>query len=762
MSFSFDGYQEYQKNTKENQGYVVDPVTNDVLTTPLGFKDRVLVGYGDTVEEKAAIFYSLYPDGDFTTINGKLAFRKTSEDSYSVVDKPFLQSLNDPKEFMTDIVEAISESPEIVVSTAIALGTKNPSSIAKTLALFGLSGSGTEITNQAIQEVFGIQKETAMEAYVQRPLVTGFIEAGGGAVGHLVQRLTNAFKGGGLAKVSPEARIGQQSAKDIGIYDDLTVGQLVTSPFIRKLQGQVEGTTGSISDAVSAQRRQINAYMKNINPTNYDDLVNKVTKIEQKAMGDAIKLMQRGEFVSTQKAGNEILKAISQYENASQVKVGSAYAAAKSILKGDDILYDISNLKSQAAKLKQGVQAVNEKGKDINVKPLETELLKVVNEILSIPDANYNFQILNAFRERIYPLTIAREGDYSKYTQTQAKSLRSAVVNTLEDVQSTDKKFLKAWQNANKLARKRFNTLDELMFFNSIGKDTPEIIAQRLFQLDSPTLINKAKKAFYYKTSKPYLGSGGEAGIKTRADWARVQDAFIAEFLDNSNNLGYIKNTSQQSIKAILEGKSKNFIKAVNNIYKIQKNNLTKISDAKFAQPFIDQVLSNPQAGQLVQNAVKQFDQTTMTKFRAGLIDNIFANSTSTAQTGASAGINVVDPARYSKVLSNYERKGLLDILDPSEIKMLKNIENVLPFVNSAADVGASLESAAIVAQAKEFKGSAIKSLLINIGIGRILTSKKGKDFIVGHKNMDISQATNAAFAILANEAAKITNLKED
>jgi hypothetical protein len=601
-----------------------------------------------------------------------------------------------------------------------------------------------------------------MEAYVQRPLITGLIEAGGGGVGHFVQRLINAFKGGGLAKVSPEARIGQQSAKDIGIYDDLTVGQLVTSPFIRKLQGQVEGTTGSIGDAVAAQRRQIDAYMKEINPTNYDDLVTKVAKIENKAVGDAIKLMQRGEFVSTQKAGNEILKAIGQYENASQVKVGSAYAAAKSLLGGDDILYDINNLKSVAAKLKQGVQAVNSKGEDINVKPLETELLKVVNEILEIPDANYNFQILNAFRERAYPLTIAREGDYSKLAQAQAVSLRSAIVNTLENVQSTDKKFLNAWQNANKLARQRFNTLDELMFFNSIGKDSPEIIAQRLFQLDSPTLINKAKKAFYYKTSKPYLGSGGQAGIKTRADWARVQDAFIAEFLDNSNNLGYIKNTSQQSIQAILEGKSKNFLQAVNNIYKIQKNNLTQVSDAKFAQPFIDQVLSNKQAGQLVQNAVKQFDKNTLNKFRAGVIDNIFANSTSTAQTGASAGINVVDPARYSNVLKDYERQGILNVLDPSEVKMLKDINNVLPFVNSAADVGASLESASIVAQAKELKGSAIKSLLINAGIGKILTSDRGKKFIVGHKNMDVSQAYNAVFAILANEAAKATNLKED
>ena len=759
---SFDGYLDYKKNTQLGQGYVQDPATGDVLTTPLGFKDRVAVGYGDTVEEKASIFNSLYPDGDFTTINGKLAFRKTSEDSYSVVDKPFLQSLNDPKEFMTDIVEAISESPEIVTSTAIALATKNPTNIAQTLALFGLSGSGTEIANQAIQEVFGIQKETPMEAYVQRPLITGLIEAGGGGVGHFVQRLINAFKGGGLAKVSPEARIGQQSAKDIGIYNDLTVGQLVTSPFIRKLQGQVEGTTGSIGDAVAAQRRQINAYMKEINPTNYDDLVTKVAKIENKAVGDAIKLMQRGEFVSTQKAGNEILKAIGQYENASQVKVGSAYAAAKSLLGGDDIVYDIDNLKSVAAKLKQGVQAVNAKGEDINVKPLETELLKVVNEILEIPDANYNFQILNAFRERAYPLTIAREGDYSKLAQAQAVSLRSAIVNTLENVQSTDKKFLNAWQNANKLARQRFNTLDELMFFNSIGKDSPEIIAQRLFQLDSPTLINKAKKAFYYKTSKPYLGSGGQAGIKTRADWARVQDAFIAEFLDNSNNLGYIKNTSQQSIQAILEGKSKNFLQAVNNIYKIQKNNLTQVSDAKFAQPFIDLVLSNKQAGQLVQNAVKQFDKNTLNKFRAGVIDNIFANSTSTAQTGASAGINVVEPARYSNVLKDYERQGLLNVLDPSEVKMLKDINNVLPFVNSAADVGASLESASIVAQAKELKGSAIKSLLINAGIGKILTSDRGKKFIVGHKNMDVSQAYNAVFAILANEAAKATNLKED
>ena len=138
-------FAEYEKNSKVNKGYVEDPNTGEVLDQPLESSLRMKMALGgDTFEEKANIFFNKYPNGDFKFINNKLAYKKIPEDSYSIVDKPFLDSFGSGKEFLTDMSELVLEHPEMLTSIGVTLATKNPNTILGNMALFGTTGVATE------------------------------------------------------------------------------------------------------------------------------------------------------------------------------------------------------------------------------------------------------------------------------------------------------------------------------------------------------------------------------------------------------------------------------------------------------------------------------------------------------------------------------------------------------------------------------------------------------------------------------------------
>tara|TARA_X000001382_G_C3175235_1_gene180831 strand:- start:219 stop:2489 length:2271 start_codon:yes stop_codon:yes gene_type:complete len=732
-------FAEYEANSKINKGYVEDPNTGKVLDKPLDSSLRMKMAIGgDTFEEKANIFFNNYPNGDFKFINNKLAYKKMPDDSFSIVDKPFLDSFGSGKEFLTDMSELALEHPELLTSIGVTLATKNPKTILGNMALFGATGVATEGAVQAGQEVFGTSKETFGQQ-VQRSLVTGLIEMGGAGAGVAVQRLVNAFRGGGLFKVSDEARLAQESAKDLGI-GELTVGQLTNSPFLQKLSGQSASTSGVIVDVIQNQQRELNKIMSQINPKNYEDLVTQLAKLEEKQFASALDQLGKRNFVSETGAGKEVSRAIAQWEKLSQHKVGAAYNSAYKILsdKGQNIFFDASSVLNTAKSLKQGIQAITAKGDAINVKPLQAELLDVVNQITKLPPENMTFDVLNAFRQRVYDLKQIPTGQVGiRQEQKQAMELYDSITKTIQNPTNKDGGFIKAWNKANTMASKRFKQLDEIAIINAAGTETPALLAKRLFSLNEPTTINTLKKMFY-----PGMRRGRGPGS---AEWSKVQDAFIAEFLSNSKTLDFIGGTSTQSIKAILGSRANNFIKSINDIYKIQKNGLNMMNSEELAKPFIDNLLSS--AGKNL-NQVKQLvgnmSTDAGTQVRAGIIDNIIRKSSTVVDN-----VETISSMTYKSIIKDYADKGILDLLTTAERKALENVENVVGFVGSKSDVGTSIVGGETVAGVSELKSSAILSLLKNAGIGRILTSKTGRAILTGYRNIPDNKFVNLVFTEL-------------
>jgi len=746
MSTFQQRFSEYEKNSKLNKGYVEDPNTGEVLDQPLESSLRMKMALGgDTFEEKANIFFNKYPNGDFTFINNKLAYKKIPEDSYSIVDKPFLDSFGSGKEFLTDMSELVLEHPEMLTSIGVTLATKNPNTILGNMALFGTTGVATEGVVQAGQEVFGTNKETFGET-LQRALVTGIIESGGAGAGVLLQRLVNAFRGGGLFKVSNEARIADQSMKELGI-GELTVGQITNSPYLQKLAGQSAATSGVIVDVIQNQQRELKQVMSQINPKNYDDLVNQLSKLEEKQFASALNQLGKRNFVSETAAGKEVSKAIAQWEKLSQHKVGAAYNSAYKILsdKGQDLFFDTSPVFRTAESLKKGIQAIDIKGNPVNVKPLQAELLDVVNQITKLPPESMTFDVLNAFRQRVYDLKQIPTTQVGIRTeQRQAGELYDTLTQTIKNPTSKDGGFVKAWNKANNMASKRFQQLDQIAVINAAGTEAPALLAKRLFSLNEPTTINTLKKMFY-----PGMRRGRGPGS---AEWSKVQDAFIAEFLSNSKTLDMIGGTSTQSIKAILGPRANNFIKSINDIYKIQKNGLNIMNSEELAKPFIDNLLSS--AGKnlnQVKKLVGSMSTDAGTQVRAGIIDNIIRRSTTTVDN-----VETISASTYQNIIKDYADKGILDLLTTAERKALQDVDNVVGFIGSQADVGTSIVGGSVVKESSDLKGSAIISLLRNVGVGKLLTSKTGKFILTGYRNIPDNKFVNLAFTELGIAASDL------
>ena len=114
--------------------------------------------FGDTLEEKEKVFQNTYPAGELRNSpnTNKLHFKTDANDTFKDLDKPFLESLVDGGEFLTDISEFFSSAPEIVPEIFMAAKSRGISLI-PFIARMGLTGAVTEAGQQGLQEIYGSQ-----------------------------------------------------------------------------------------------------------------------------------------------------------------------------------------------------------------------------------------------------------------------------------------------------------------------------------------------------------------------------------------------------------------------------------------------------------------------------------------------------------------------------------------------------------------------------------------------------------------------------
>jgi hypothetical protein len=121
--------------------------------------------------------------------------------------------------------------------------------------------------------------------------------------------------------------------------------------------------------------------------------------------------------------------------------------------------------------------------------------------------------------------------------------------------------------------------------------------------------------------------------------------------------------------------------------------------------------------------------------FRAGLLDNIVQNSTVMKE-----GRILINYDSLQKTLKKLEASDVLKILKPEQLKSLKNAEYVTNMMKVMDDMGASLQAAATISGLRSGTKAAVKTLIENIGVGRLLSSKYGRRLLIGGAKKDMPQ----------------------
>ena len=176
------------------------------------------------------------------------------------------------------------------------------------------------------------------------------------------------------------------------------------------------------------------------------------------------------------------------------------------------------------------------------------------------------------------------------------------------------------------------------------------------------------------------------------------------------------------------------------------------MNSEELAKPFIDNLLSS--AGKnlnQVKKLVGSMSTDAGTQVRAGIIDNIIRRSTTTVDK-----VETILASTYQNIIKDYADKGILDLLTTAERKALQDVDNVVGFIGSQADVGTSIVGGSVVKESSDLKGSAIISLLRNVGVGKLLTSKTGKFILTGYRNIPDNKFVNLAITELGIAASDL------
>jgi len=727
----------------EREGYAPEagPLRDMGLRTALSFK-------GDTIEEKQIAFKKAYPEGELAmdTHSGKLTFRKNPNDPMTFVDKPFLQGIKDldGTEFLTDVFELASSVPHLAPEIALAISPAGRGwGWIKNALVYGGIGATGEGLRQVGQEMSGTQKESFTEAYRDRPLKSALWSAGGATAGKLLENVVSGVKGyggGGFFKVQEEGRNLQRAAKELGMPEPLP-GQVLTTGFgstlIRRLTAQSKMTYGNLNDYVRNMEDSLRGAIDALgNKESFNAIVNGITKAAKDAENNLLKEIKNvPKDANFTTAGRNIQNAIIKFEKTSGNEVSLLYGVAKNLAKNQNVTLDFNNVVSVAKNLKKGVEAELKvtvkdadkglqelkkkwglgKPKNVNVSPLDKELLNVINDIIKINPDTITPEIAIALRQRLFDLKTPNAGEVAKRAEYLAGKLYDSITKSFDNPKAIgDENFTRAWKLANRKASNRFSKLEQVSIRHALKTDQPETIAKNM--------VSGSWKSSNITQIRKLVG---------KDKWKKIEPHFISEIIgDGTNILTNLKKFDKFTLNSLIGSNNVRFISRIAN----QMENLKALpvrtveADNLAVRPYMAELLKGTNfknvAGlkDLLNSSPKALDS-----FRAGLIDNIVQNSTIMKE-----GRMLINYELLQGTLKKLELSNVLQILKPEQLKTLKNAEYVTNMMKSMDDMGASLQAAATISGLRSGTKAAIKTLLENVGVGRLLSSKWGRRLLIG------------------------------
>ena len=760
----------------EGKGGITPPTPSQVVPEeqlgPPGLeslKARFGISEGRTFGEKLKGFQSSFPEGELVLTNvskpspfaegqrdisseRQLLFRRNANESFSKVDAGALEKF----EPLADIVDFMGGDIGSAIGQIIALTPANKTiSVLPLMGRLFAGGAAGEALQQGVQTLRGTQEESG-EDILAGSVMKGGAAAAGGAAGNVLTKFWNALKGGGLLSLNRGAEEAIEASSRLGVPRPIAP-QLAINPAFKRAAAQSAAASSSIKRYVDEQGQAAVRALDRIKPPAGINLEQALSTVESQERNMILNRTRSllARRVEAPEAGRRVQQLIDNWDDVAKTNVNKLYQKARTIEKPE---FDLTPAINEAKNIERGViaagkgeapvvemekafgdvvpvfKSAGKPGGQIRVSgtkgdPVQSEVLDVVNTMkqmepgvieITTQDGKLITGVdqLNALRKRLYDAKTPAVGEKPREAHAIAQRLYSAITDVIENPTNKSPGFVTAWQQANRAAANRFDTLDKVLIHKALGSETPSQLAIRLIQ------PNQAENLALLK------------GLGQEQKYRAVQDNFKTRLLDKPETLlKTLDSYDTPTLNLLMDKPEQAIFRDVGS--KLQRLDSLGIKQA---------IEKQSERGALAIEALNSGDSRAVQQyaalvqksggpqsplgqsFRAGLIDNILGSVKKYEKAGEAIDFN-----KLNTVIADYEKKGLMKFLTPADVQHLKDQRVVAEMVKQVQDAGTSIagaEAAGDIVYRTNTK--ALYHMARLMGFGRLLIMPSVNSFLIG------------------------------
>jgi hypothetical protein len=742
------------KQEKERKYYASEFFNQfDFGKSDIGFYERNRIAAADNFEEKQNQFARLYPEGDLQRIpvTGELVFRREPSESY--------RKLNPEGADPTDLAYLAGEYGPVtlgeILGSSLSFNRRSgqieglpkgsalgkPRRVMSTLAKGGLGAAVFEAGSQAFQFSTGVQEDPWATALLRRPATEGLITIVGGAAAEPVFRGVDVALGSGIYTPTQQGARGMAAADRLGLPQPLP-GQTTGSNFVTRVQGQAGQLTPKIDNYLAdANTRAVSALnnIAELTPTQRRAAINTIQNGLDQEKANLVRSLGRPANVSNQEYGQYVKNAYDQFYERTKTDVANVYAVAKSYLtEGDQIKFDISNLKTEAGRIADTTKVTVVRDGQAAPEEITNEALSEVRDLArQIRDSDPESvtpEVMMAWEDRLSELsTPPLDGDPSVarrpmlrggYTEANQKAitLKKFLKESFDNPLNRGKEFGEAWQKARSAAISRADALNDAFSMYIAKTQEPSVVANYIF---NPENIKPENVRAMFRLMD-----------ETQRD--AVQAGFLGKFLRNPDKINESLDTFDEDVLTLML--SPNEVKRLRETGRIISNldnsGIGRVlsRQEEFVPFFQELVTRNPQTvqtGNLFQLVQRRggINSPEGRAIKGALVEAIARDAVSL--TG-SKGNRQVSSGTLDQALSNYEDRNLLRFLSEDDVNNLRDLFDYVGTIQPQGEGVAGLIGAQTVSQATRLEPTALTTLLRQVGVGNLIVSGIGKRVLQG------------------------------
>ncbi len=739
----------------------------DASDSPAGLRALMSV-FGDTFEEKQAAFDMFVPAGDLVKVpvSGELLYRRAPDEQFRKVDPGFFEMFDKGfgafmKEAGADIADIAGDTPEILGETAGLLIARRPGAgqFFGDLTRMGVGAAIGEAFQQGLQTATGTQKQTGQE---QRGMISGsvFESVIGGTIGAGLGAGVNVVRGRSLGGVTREGAEAIRAAERIDTKPILPQ-QVSDLPFVRLLSRQAQTLLPRIQRYLTEQeRRTALAVRSMIDPEQSASARTVISNAFERSNNDFIALAKslgRVRGTEAQKAGQGLKEGFNRWWKTSGSDVDNLYNLARAVEAPD---FDITQLQVAATTIMEGVQAAGTRVTKESSSPIPVQLRdldpKLANLLGDIREMSPDMKIVNGIsptdqlrelRKRASDISIAPAGQRQDQSQLLAGQISATIKNVLESTRNTNPEFVAAWKTATGAASKRFTTREHVAVVDLARTQRPAQLAERLAkpgQIDNLEVLKD---------------------IIPKEEWDQFGDFFKTSLLRDPQNMkAALDSFDEPTLNLILNETDRTVMrKAATQINGLKAPKVQELFERQTtARSFIQGLFVNQDSarftalGDLVKKSGGNDSELGKT-VRSALIDEIWDRGKVLEK-----GIERIDFNKLTRALDEFDRLGALDLLDPKELRVLRDAQIVQDFSRASADAGTSMQSASAAADIRVGKWTAISTFFENYTTGRFVTSELGRRVLIGKGLGPADTRFYRAFGAIAADISTSAESQQD